>query len=155
MHKTIEDTISAMFQSVLDQTDGVFLIESKTDDKTKTTTFTIDGDSPVNLRTITQLTRTLSKQIDEVMAEDETPFRFEISTPGADKPLKFLRQFPKHIGRNFLIKTTEFQLEGILKALTDNTITIEPKPNKKEPLAGAKIINFEDIVAATIVLSFK
>lgn len=68
--------------------------------------FFMDSEAPLNMKTLTDFTRHISALIDE-SDFDETPFTFEISSPGADRPLINPKQFKKHCGRKFAITTAD------------------------------------------------
>lgn len=122
--------------------------------------FYVDSSEALTMLTITEITRKVSALIDE---EDfgETPFTFEISSPGADKPLTDIRQFGKHVSRTFNIETKENEeFDGILKEINANIITFEKKLITKEKgkkTETLEIVNipFEQIKSATIKLVFK
>ena len=85
--------------------------------------FFMDSETPLNMKTLTDFTRHISNLIDEGDF-DETPFTFEISSPGADRPLTNAKQFNKHCGRRFAITTTdgqsfEAQLLGVANSLEE------------------------------------
>ena len=87
--------------------------------------FFMDSETVLNMKTLTDFTRHISNLIDEGDF-DETPFTFEISSPGAERPLTDSRQFHKHCGRRFSITTDqndtfEARLIGVPKNLEDLT----------------------------------
>ncbi len=54
----------------------------------------------------------ISRKLHELFESSEigkTKYRLDVSSPGADRPLKFIEQYPKHIGRRFEV---EFLSEG-------------------------------------------
>src|SRR5688572_1146084 len=64
----------------------------------------VDSAQALTMQTLTDLTKAVSKRIDETDMGDSA-FTFEISSPGADKPLTDIRQFGKHVGRTFDLET--------------------------------------------------
>jgi|GEM_PF-238987 len=83
--------------------------------------FFMDSETILNMKTLTDFTRHISTLIDEGDFDD-TPFTFEISSPGAERPLSDARQFNKHCGRRFNILThSGEQFEARLIGLANNT----------------------------------
>lgn len=120
----------------------------------------VDSSGALNMQTITELSRAVSARIDAMDLED-VPFTFEISSPGADKPLSDIRQFPKHTGRNFKVELENGEvLDGVLNTVEGNELVFEKKTIEKEN--GKKIemtetvrIPLDKIKSATIKLVFK
>jgi ribosome maturation factor RimP len=83
--------------------------------------FFMDSETPLNMKILTDFTRHISTLIDEGDF-DETPFTFEISSPGADRPLTNPKQFNKHCGIRFAItildgNSFEAQLIGVANSI--------------------------------------
>ncbi len=135
---------------------GIFLVHHSVS-PTGLFRFYMDSEEILSMNVLTDFTRHISTLIDEGDFGDGA-FTFEISSPGADAPLKDLRQFKKHIGRRF-----EFTLEneiiiGKLDAIESEdfhiTQEIKEKGKKKVNFQPA-IINFNQITEAIIIISFK
>mgnify|MGYP002353330694 CR=1 FL=1 len=95
----------------------------------------------------------VSREIDQQLeALTEFPYRLDVSSPGVDRPLKFLKQYPKHLNRNF--EVSYFQndetkkLSGKLIALEGEELTflINNQAEKK--------VNFNKIKKAKVTISF-
>jgi ribosome maturation factor RimP len=101
------------------------------------------------------ISRYISKQIDEYLSFDEDDyFTFEVSSPGADRPLKLPKQYYKHIGRELEIETLDEQkFTGILKTVDDGKISIASQVSKKETLDVD--IEFKNIKESNVIISFK
>lgn len=119
----------------------------------------IDSDTGLTLRKCQRISRYLEGFIDEKGWLGEK-YVIEVCSPGADKPLKITRQYPKHIGRKLIIKKKNGETEeGRLTSVTDEAILIEYKVRRKE--GKRKIteevkstITFDQIKQATVKLSF-
>ncbi|NOX18051.1 MAG: hypothetical protein GXO87_07195 [Chlorobi bacterium] len=89
------------------------------------------------------------------MFEDENLFkgnyRLDVSSPGVERPLKFIEQFPKNVGRKFEIvykpKEIEEKFNGKLIKAAGNELTFSVGKTEQ-------IISFEDIVKAKVLISF-
>ena len=120
--------------------------------------FYVDSIQPLSMKSLADFTKHVSVLIDEGDFGD-TPFTFEISSPGADAPMKDLRQYHKHINRTFEISTEEHTYKGKLEKIENNTLHILSEV--KEKGKGKKIalepveIPFSEIKQATIIISFK
>lgn len=115
----------------------------------------IDGIKPVSISRCSELSKFLSKKIDEDTEIDSNKgFTLEISSPGADKPLILLNQYYKHIGRKLEIVTKEkIKLNGVLKSIENNAIFIEKNISKKE--TAIEKIDFNNIEKALVIITFK
>ncbi|MEK0420999.1 MAG: hypothetical protein EBV15_04620 [Bacteroidetes bacterium] len=118
--------------------------------------FYVDGEEPVTMNRLSAFTRHVSQKIDEGDFGDRK-FTFEISTPGADKPLADLRQLPKHCGRTLEIETVEgAKMEAKLIALEgtelqlEEQIVLKGKKTETRPMQLA----WENIKNATIKITF-
>jgi len=96
----------------------------------------------------------ISREINKVFESDDsipTKYRLDVSSPGIDRPLKFLNQFNKHIGRNFELSYEQNgkkqKFTGKLKNIKDSKLIF--KSNKTELL-----LQFEDITKAKVLASF-
>jgi ribosome maturation factor RimP len=96
----------------------------------------------------------ISREINSVIEEQEIiqqAYRLDVSTPGVDRPLKFLKQFSKHINRNFEVI---YQTGDETKTITGKLLSIEKEEltffsDKKEIL-----IEFKNITTAKVIISF-
>lgn len=120
---------------------------------------TLDSDTGITFRKCQQISRYLESFIDEEGWLGEK-YTLEVSSPGADKPLKIARQYPKHIGRKLEIKKTNGEKEeGRLTEVNEEDILIVYKVRRKE---GKKKVTeemnsripFTEIEKAVVKLSF-
>ena len=114
----------------------------------------IDGDEGVSLDTCTQISRILESILD---AEPTLGgiYELEVSSPGVSRPLKFLRQYLKHVGRTLKIKLVSYeQIEAVLSSIGTDSIQVEIKPQDKKSLPEAREIPFEEIKEAYVTVQF-
>ncbi len=121
--------------------------------------FYIDSAGVLTMQTITEISRKVSAQIDE-METDEDEILLEISSPGADKPLTDIRQFGKHTGRNFEIETADEEFTGKLLEVNGNLLLFESEEIRRDGKKKIKemvqrSVPFENIKQAIIKISFK
>ncbi|NUN70010.1 MAG: ribosome maturation factor RimP [Bacteroidetes bacterium] len=107
----------------------------------------VDSDTGITLDACTEISRQLSERMDEA---DLFPgrYRMDVSSPGLDRPLKLLRQYPRNIGRRCKVRYmdggTKAVIEGTLEQVTDTVVTVS-KGNKSIP------IPFPDILETYII----
>jgi ribosome maturation factor RimP len=96
----------------------------------------------------------ISREINSIIEEQDIiqqAYRLDVSTPGVDRPLKFLKQFPKHINRNFEVT---YKSGDESKTITGKLLSVEREEltflsEKKEIL-----IEFKNITIAKVIISF-
>jgi len=115
----------------------------------------VDGDQGVTIDDCANLSRELSKAIDEMAIPDEH-LTLEVSTPGVDQPLQLKRQYTKNIGRGLKVKLHEKTEEGKLMAVTDEKIVLTQQTGSgKKKEERTLEIQFSEIEKAFVLVSFK
>jgi len=116
----------------------------------------VDSEEVLNMKVLIDFTRHISTLIDEGNFGEE-PFTFEISSPGADQPLTDLRQFNKHVGRDFQIQTASESFQGeLLRREGDTLHFLAQFPDKgRKVRTEPRLLPYSTILNATIVLKFK
>ncbi|PWW27331.1 ribosome maturation factor RimP [Cytobacillus oceanisediminis] len=91
----------------------------------------IDKETGVDIEECGLVSEKLSEKLD---AADPIPYNYflEVSSPGAERPLKKDRDFVKAVGKNVFIKTYEpidgeKTFEGVLTQFDGETVTVEVK----------------------------
>ena len=114
----------------------------------------IDGDEGVSLDACTQISRILESVLDEEPTLGGV-YTLEVSSPGVSRPLKFPRQYLKHIGRTLSIELTNSEkVEGELKTTGHDTITLVIASGEKKGKPELREIAFADIEEAYVTVSF-
>ena len=119
--------------------------------------FYVDSQEPLSMKVLADFTKQVSNIIDEGDF-GEHPFTFEISSPGADAPLRDFRQFHKHIGRSFEIHTEENSYTGKLESIEGEILKLlnEFKEKGKKKIEIQPVdVPFSEIKEAKIIISFK
>jgi ribosome maturation factor RimP len=116
----------------------------------------LDGDHGITIDDCADLSRVLSKELDERAFFGDENYMLEVSTPGLDQPLKLKRQYYKNIGRSLRVKRLETITEGRLKEVTDDKIVLEQETGsgKKKEVKDVEI-PFTAIDKAFVLASFK
>jgi len=110
----------------------------------------IDSEKGVSADTCAEVSNKISELIDE---QDLVPgkYRLEVSSPGIDRPLKFLKQFNKHINRKFEIVYLigDSSEKAILKLLKIDGEELTFFDGKQE-----LTLNFNKVKSAKVQISF-
>ena len=120
------------------------------DNRTRIIEVFIDGEEGVTSETCNQVSNLIKARIEEENIIDSN-FRLDVSSPGVDRPLKYLLQYKKHIGRNFELK---YQLEDSVKSLKAKLTGIEDDILIFGDGKNETRIRFEEIKSAKVLISF-
>jgi ribosome maturation factor RimP len=115
----------------------------------------IDKDMGVDIEECGLVSEKLSEKLDEI---DPIPHNYflEVSSPGAERPLKKEKDFEKAIGKNVFVKTYEpidgeKTFEGILTSFEGNMVSIEAKIKTRKKMVE---IPYEKVASARLAVSF-
>lgn len=148
----VKELITGIIEEELKETDS-FLVGVDSNQAETSIRFFIDGIDGVSIQMCSQLSRKVSRILDEEYTDDQ-PIRYEISSPGAEQPLVDLRQFYKHIGRELEVELTTGEIyTGELIQILDDTIKLSVLISKHK--SEEKTIVFNQINKSTVKLSFK
>jgi len=114
----------------------------------------IDGDKSVDIDECSTISKKLSDELEEQDIVDGK-YIIEVSSPGADKPLKLIRQYTKHIGRELEVVTKENKKhQGVLLDVLNEKIELSVKSSKvkKELNSDTFKLPFEEIESAKVVI---
>lgn len=110
----------------------------------------VDGIEPVTAEDCEKLSRKYEAVLEKEIL-DGKKYRLDVSSPGTDRPLKFLKQYYKHTGRNFRVTYVAGEekktFEGKLLEVNDDELTFSQKGNEIK-------IKFENIIKAKVLISF-
>jgi ribosome maturation factor RimP len=108
----------------------------------------LDADSGLS----TDACAAVSRELSEVLDSEEAiqgAYHLVVSSPGIDRPLKYPRQYAKHLGRKLRVTHNvggaRTSVEGTLAAVTEEGVTVEVKG--KEPVG----VRFDEIVEAKVL----
>lgn len=151
----LKEQLLAFFKEAQQVYEHIFLVDFVKDPKTNEYSFIVDGTEAVKLSELAHISRLISRQIDEHILDDNA-FRYQVTTPGADKPLVMPKQYFKHVGRTLSCQLLdETELEGEIKEVTEKFITLEIPGNKKKKIESTtQTVEFEQIKEAKIKLKF-
>lgn len=153
----LKEEVIGLMDKFIDN-DEIFLVEVNIKGKPgnqKIQVF-IDGDQSVDVDECSTISRKLSDDLEERNIIDGR-YIIEVSSPGVDKTLKFIRQYPKHIGRELEVLTKDKKkYQGKLLDVIDEEIELSIKSTKvKNELNSQSLkLSFNEIEKAKIILRF-
>ncbi len=110
----------------------------------------IDSEKGVTANQCADISRELNDYLNDEDIINQS-YRLDVSSPGIDRPLKFLEQFPKHIDRKFKIKYSNnestSEIEGKLKSVNDSQLCFNVEEEEV-------ILDFAQVVSAKVLISF-
>ena len=114
----------------------------------------LDADEGLNVHKRVSINRQLVAQIDELGWYPNGDYSLEVSSPGVDEPLRSIRQYKKNIGRTLAVTNIEdLEQIGVLKAVTEEGISLAIKINKKKETALVEV-PFENIKQSIVQVIF-
>lgn len=147
----LDKNIRNLVEEIVEK-NGFFLIDIvlRGTDHNRVIEVYIDGEKNVSAEDCASISHDLDKPLQNLLAKHPN-YRLDVSSPGIDRPLIFLKQYPKHINRKFEILyrsgDESKKLSGRLSAVEGEYLTF--MANNKEV-----IINFNNIIKANVIVSF-
>lgn len=125
-------------------------INFRGDNRKKIIEVYVDAEKNIDADNLAEISREINSIIEEQNIIQQA-YRLDVSTPGVDRPLKFLKQFPKHINRNFEVT---YKTVDETRTITGKLLSVEKEEltflsDKKEVL-----IEFKNITTAKVIISF-
>jgi ribosome maturation factor RimP len=113
----------------------------------------IDGDHGVTISDCADLSRFIESHFDR----ETTDFELNVSSSGADQPIRMPRQYMKDIGRSLQVRLQdENVITGILESYDESNIILVIKEDKKKKIPPATVkIAFDQIKESKVIISFK
>jgi ribosome maturation factor RimP len=148
MKQNFENIREIAFQVA--EANGLFLIDLivRGTENSRVIEVFIDGEKNVSAEECALVSREISKQIDK--QKILRSYRLDVSSPGVDRPLIYLKQFPKHINRTFEIEIDKAdgssRFKGKLVSVEDEVLTFKSNEEIK--------VKFKDISKAKVLVSF-
>jgi ribosome maturation factor RimP len=150
--------LSELLQDSLPSDSSLFVVSLTVSDAIRPkVTVTLDGEQGVGIDECAQVSRRLARRIDEFYGE-EASYTLEVTSPGADQPLRDPRQYTRHVGRSLNLKLTDgTEKTGTLEAVEAEGIQLAEvvKEKTKKKTLPAALVPFQDIQEARVVISFK
>lgn len=150
--------LSELLQESLPTDGSLFVVDLTVSDAIRPkVTVTLDGEQGVGIDECAQVSRRLARRVDEEYGEDAS-YTLEVTSPGADQPLRDPRQYARHVGRSLQLKLTDgTEKTGALEAVEAEGIQLAEviKEKSKKKSLPATLVPFTSIQEAKVVISFK
>jgi len=109
----------------------------------------VDGEKNITANDCAEISRKLNGIFEEKELI-KAAYRLDVSSPGIDRPLLYLKQYPKHTNRKFEITYSysdeKKKLKGTLIKIEGEDLTF--LTNKEQ------VIKFKDIINAKVLVNF-
>ncbi len=130
---------------------GFFLIDLivRGNDKNRVIEVFIDGETIVSADDCAKVSREINSELEDDPSLGS--YRLDVSSPGVDRPLKYLKQYPKHVDRKFDITYTDGDSKkkttAVLKKIDGDDMTFFSNNNEFK-------VNFNNNLKAKVIISF-
>jgi ribosome maturation factor RimP len=112
----MQNKIAEILQGILVNTDvKVIDIAVRGEKKNKVVEIFIDSEENLSLDGISAISKKFNEEIDKDELKNEI-LKFVISSPGADRPFKFVWQLKKHVGKVFEFESGGEKYKGVLES---------------------------------------
>jgi ribosome maturation factor RimP len=132
---------------------GYFLIDFLVRGYSKNTVIEIfiDGENYISANDCSKVSREINSRLSSLIQPGDN-YRLDVSSPGVDKPLKFIQQFPKHLNKKFELSykqgTETKKATGKLAEVKGEMLRF--LLNNNEEL----VLDFRNIIKAKVIISF-
>lgn len=126
---------------------------------TKVVELFLDNKESVNIDELAKINRELNVLVGEKVLMNDIS-KLVVSSPGVERPFKYIWQLHKHLGRLLQIELNDGErLEGRLVSIAENethsfSLDILQKRNKKQVDSELRELNFNNIKEAKVKISF-
>jgi len=107
-----------------------------------------DTDKGITIDECARVSRELRVVLETQRTLEGTDFRLEVSSPGMDRPLRFLRQYPKNVGRRFSVRFNTgpepASMKAVLIGVEGNQLTFQPDGGEPISLPFEQIIESQE-----------
>ncbi|MBX7043488.1 MAG: ribosome maturation factor [Ignavibacteria bacterium] len=147
-----------IIKSVIEATDyRIIELVIRGEKRTKVLEVFVDRKEGVNIDELAEISRELERRIEESHYAGEL-LKIIVSSPGIDRPFRYIWQLDKHVGRTLWLRLNDgSELEGKLNAVSDEAgelmILVAPDGKKKSDPVEA-LIKFKDVKEAKVKISF-
>lgn len=147
----IKNKILSIISPVL-ESKGLLLIELivRGDERKKIFELYVDSANNISADLLAQL----SYEVNNLLSDEKLAlgnYRLDVSSPGVDRPLKYLEQYPKHINRLFEIS---YQSENETKKIKAKLISVLKDDLVFNDGKNEITLKFNQIIKAKVLISF-
>lgn len=110
----------------------------------------IDGDKDISAEDCASVSQEIDSKLKVLLAKGPN-YRLDVSSPGVDRPLKYLSQYAKHINRKFEVS---YKSGEEIKNFIGKLVSVEGEQLTFMTNNTEMIINFNNITKAKVIISF-
>jgi len=110
----------------------------------------IDGEKDISAKDCADTSREIDSGLEIILGVNAN-YRLDVSSPGIDKPLKFLKQYPKHVNRKFELS---YQEGDETKKINAKLLKVDGEDLFFSSQNNEVKINFSQIKNAKVTVSF-
>lgn len=155
MKETLPDRIRTMIEDICAEV-GVVLIDVVVRGQARQLVLDVVLDAPDGITH--EHCRAVSRAFDERLESDEFAGRLravDVSSPGAESPVKHLWQLTKHVGRTVrVVHTDGTVIQGTLLRVDDQGLDVQPTQQQKKQSQPPVSLHAVDIAEARVVITF-
>ncbi len=111
----------------------------------------IDGLEAVSTEACAKINREICDLFDSEDSMSQK-YRLDVSSPGIDRPLKFIEQYPKNLGRQFEVKyktnDKAAKIKAKLQRVDGSSLTFSMQKNEE------LVLDFDAITSAKVLITF-
>ena len=149
-----EEKVKALTEEKIKGTD-LFIVEVKVSAGNRINIY-MDRETKLNVGDCAEVSRYVENNLNREVED----FEITVSSPGLDQPLRVLKQYTKHTGRNVRVLTKEGKvLRGKLMEANDDGISLElfkeNKKKNKDSLNETVNLKYTEIKETKIEITFK
>lgn len=147
-----------IIRSVIEATDyRIIELVIRGEKRTKVLEVFVDRKEGVNIDELAEISRELERRIEESHFAGELS-KIIVSSPGIDRPFRYIWQLDKHVGRTLWVRLNDgSEIEGKLERVSDEDgelcILVAPEGRKKSDPVET-LIRFDEMKEAKIKISF-
>jgi ribosome maturation factor RimP len=98
----------------------------------------------------------VSRHIEGSLDREQDDFELQVSSPGVSKPLIDKRQYPKNVGREVKVTTTEgVEMKGELLEAGEHIKLKLPASKKKKLPVREEVLQWDQVKETKVLISFK
>lgn len=149
----LTDSIREIIERIIAESDTYLVDVLVSDSKIrKKITVFVDSDAGILVDECSRISQELGVELDEII---EIAYVLEVSSPGADTPLKLERQYKKNIGRSLKVTTLAGEeFKGELTEVGAEEFVIQPE-KKKKIIQEPQAFKYTIVKEAKVIISFK
>ena len=147
---TIKEKILKIIQNSISETDFLLVDTNiRGDQRKRIIEVFVDSSKNVSADDLAELSSKINDNLSET--EDIGNYRLDVSTPGVDRPLKFIEQYPKNVNRNFEL---EYHFGDEVKKVKARLVSVNGNELTFNDGRNEFLINYNQIIKAKVLISF-